>query len=107
MTEFLWYSGIPGRERCRFVRKKVFVEEQGFSEELEFDEIDVTAWHLSVVEHGVPVGAARLYGQNAVYHAGRICILPEYRKCGLGGQILSALEKKAIELGGQLSLIHI
>ena len=57
--EFYWIEGPAGRETCRFVRKKVFVEEQGFSEELEFDAVDESAWHLSAQDNGAPAAWGR------------------------------------------------
>lgn len=96
--EFLWERGISGREACRFVRKKVFVEEQGFSEALEFDDTDLSAWHLLVTEKERPIAAARLYEEGNEFHAGRICVLKKYRGAGLGGKILAELERKAAAL---------
>lgn len=97
--EIRWIYGLDGREACRFVRKKVFVEEQGFSEELEFDEMDVAAWHISIEENGRPLAAARLFEEeDGVWHAGRICVLEGHRG-GMGRRLMGELDKKAREFG--------
>ena len=97
---FRWIYGANGRDACHSVRKKVFVEEQAFTEALVFDGIDPIAWHLCVEEDGRVVGAARLFADsNGDYHCGRICTLPEYRGKGLGLWMMARLEEKAKELG--------
>lgn len=99
--DYLWIYSCAGQKRCEQVRKKVFIEEQHFSPELEFDDTDQTAWHLSVEESGRPIAAARLYqAADASFHCGRICILPQYRGGGLGVAIMEELGRKAVELGG-------
>lgn len=99
--EVKWIYGLDGREACRFVRETVFVKEQGFSEELEFDDADATSWHLSLEEDGQPVAAARLFRETEEdWHAGRICVLPE-RRGGMGARLLAELERKALEFGAK------
>lgn len=99
---FRWIYGLQGRNICNTVRKKVFVEEQQFSEDLEFDDVDFVAWHLSVEENGQPIAAARLFQEkDGTFHCGRICALPEWRGKGLGLQVMAALEEKAKELGAK------
>ena len=102
--EFHWLYGLPGRDACRFVREKVFVEEQGFSAESEFDAIDGSAWHLCGEEGGQPVAAARLFLDKGSWHAGRICVLP-FRRGGVGRELLRELEAKAVSLGARELLV--
>ncbi len=100
--KFLWVTEQNGFEGCRFVRKKVFVEEQGFREDSEFDETDHTAMHLLVTDEEKPVAAARLFPKGnaaGVWQLGRICVLKEYRGTGLGAAVLSEAEQKAKTLG--------
>ena len=42
------------------VRYQVFVEEQSVPEELEYDELDLSADHFLALLDGVPAGAGRL-----------------------------------------------
>lgn len=64
---------------CLQPRRKVFVAEQGFSEELEFDDIDQTAWHIVLTSRGKPVGTGRLFVRNpnrpSVFTIGRLAVL--------------------------------
>ena len=81
------------------IRKEVFVEEQGFKDE--FDDIDNESIHIVLFYNEVPVGTARVYKKDEeTYYAGRIAVLKEYRKKGLGRVIIENLEKAAKEAGG-------
>ena len=52
----------PGEEysQAAQVRLAVFVAEQGYPKDLEFDELDSGAWHLTLFDGASPVAAARL-----------------------------------------------
>lgn len=107
-----WFDKKSDAIDCFSIRKKVFVLEQGFSEELEFDDIDGLAYHLCVYDEELrPIAAARLFvspnspsGDNG-FHCGRICVLKEYRGGGMGKIIMAAMEQKARELVPMLSLV--
>ena len=59
--EFLFSKGLENAPLARDIRRKVFVLEQGFSEDLEFDSIDSKAWHVVMTSDGKPVGTGRLF----------------------------------------------
>ncbi|HDI6742297.1 TPA: GNAT family N-acetyltransferase, partial [Staphylococcus aureus] len=46
-------------EDCFYIRKKVFVEEQGVPEESEIDEYESESIHLIGYDNGQPVATAR------------------------------------------------
>ena len=74
--EFSWSMGKTDFEGSFFVRKKVFMEEQGFHDE--FDSTDETAWHLTVCQSGGPVAAARIFPEGeGSWHFGRICVMEQ------------------------------
>lgn len=82
-------------EKCFAVRKAVFVVEQAVPESLERDDQDATATHvLAQVVQGDPVavGAARLLvseeGGIKFGKIGRVCVLLEYRKRGIGRAVV-------------------
>ncbi|MEY8732294.1 GNAT family N-acetyltransferase [Peribacillus frigoritolerans] len=82
------------------IRKEVFVEEQGFPLELEFDEFDTLnalSEHILVYYNEKPVGTGRLRVVDGLGKLERICILEPYRKFGLGKIILKTLEEIAKE----------
>ncbi|MFE4076019.1 GNAT family N-acetyltransferase [Peribacillus sp. YIM B13477] len=90
------------------IRKEVFVEEQGFPLEFEFDEFDTLnalSEHILVYYNEKPVGTGRLRVVDGFGKLERICILEPYRKFGLGKIILKTLEEIAKEQGiNQLKL---
>jgi predicted GNAT family N-acyltransferase len=84
------------------IRKEVFVNEQGFALEFEFDEFDTLnalSEHILVYYNEKPVGTGRLRVVDGLGKLERICILEPYRKFGLGKIILKTLEEIAKEQG--------
>lgn len=78
------------------IRKEVFVEEQGFPLESEFDEFDTLnalSEHILVYYNEKPVGTGRLRVVDGLGKLERICILEPYRKFGLGKIIIKSLEE--------------
>jgi predicted GNAT family N-acyltransferase len=78
------------------IRKEVFVEEQDFPLESEFDEFDTLnalSEHILVYYNEKPVGTGRLRVVDGLGKLERICILEPYRKFGLGKIIIKKLEE--------------
>ena len=94
---FLWVTRPEEMAQCRAIRQRVFIEEQGFSRE--FDEIDETAWHLLFLDDEIPVGTARLFLYGGEWHAGRVCVLREYRGRGIGAFLMKECIQKAASMG--------
>ena len=99
---------------ARTVRDAVFVKEQGFSPEIEFDHYDKTAAHIVGYEHGIPVCTARIFVEDGArpgfYHIGRVCVQKAARGKGFGEKVMRETlfqAKKAgalgVELGAQLT----
>ncbi len=88
------------------LRKKVFVDEQGFCDE--FDEIDKRAIHFVLYENESPIATCRIFvGETKDnYILGRLCVLKEYRGQGFGGRILRAAEDKVKSLDGKRLRLH-
>lgn len=83
------------------VRIAVFVDEQGFSRELEIDDTDPVAHHVVLYREGRPVATGRLFPQeedNSVYVIGRVAVHKEHRG-GTGRQLMLLLEQEALLLG--------
>lgn len=89
-------AGLNGIPEAADIRRRVFVEEQGF--ENEFDEIDGRAVHAVLYIDGVAAATARLYGDDG-WHIGRVACLYEYRGKGLGAAVIGELERYAAERG--------
>ncbi len=99
--EFRWIYGTDKIDLCYHVRKIVFVDEQGFAGETEYDNFDQVSYHLEVMNNNEIVATARVFKEHetdTAYHCGRICILKEYRGTGLGLTIMEQIKLKAIEL---------
>ncbi len=75
---------------CRWLRRVVFIQEQGVSEADEVDDLDGTAIHLLAVEAGRPVGTARLMVLEDTGKIGRVCVLKDRRGLGLGAALVRA-----------------
>lgn len=48
--------------KCAYIRKAVFMEEQGFQQE--FDEIDDRAYHALILDGETPAAVGRLYTKD-------------------------------------------
>ncbi len=75
---------------CRWLRRVVFIEEQGVSEADEVDDLDDQAIHLLAQLDGQPVGSARLLVQGETGKVGRVCVLRTARGLGLGAALMRA-----------------
>lgn len=85
-----------------YVRKKVFIEEQGYKNE--FDQIDDNCKYVTVKMNGSPVATGRVYKNPDVSDSvifGRIAVLKEYRGFHIGKLVLESLENIAIEIGAK------
>ncbi len=79
---------------CRQLRRVVFIEEQGVSEDDEVDDQDDVAIHLLAFAGERPVGTARMLIKRETGKIGRVCVLSEARGTGLGAKlILACLEE--------------
>lgn len=85
---------------CLDLRRIVFIDEQGVSEEDELDAYDATATHLLAMDGDRPVGTARIVIKGRVGKIGRVCVLKSHRGAGLGaGLIMAALDILANDPG--------
>jgi predicted GNAT family N-acyltransferase len=99
------------RDAVFAVRYQVFVDEQSVPEELEYDELDLTADHFLALLDGVPAGAGRLVIIDSAPHAGlgpearatgipgRLAVGKAGRGLGLGKLLVHAIEQRATECG--------
>ncbi|MGN0765229.1 MAG: GNAT family N-acetyltransferase [Christensenellales bacterium] len=91
----------------RYIRHIVFEIEQGFQDK--FDDVD--GWADTIVFYdsdgsAIATGRVFLYDQdNSIYKLGRIAVVKQYRKHGLGAEVVKELEKIAIAQGARTLLI--
>lgn len=73
------------------IRIKVFVEEQKVPLALERDEADQTAQHFGIFLDSQMVGTGRLLIQEGIGRIGRLAVLKEFRKKGLGSRLIQGI----------------
>ena len=75
------------------VRQAVFVAEQGIPQELEWDQADAVCLHAVIFNaNGEAIATGRLLPDG---HIGRMAVLANQRRSGLGGRVLVALMEAA------------
>jgi predicted GNAT family N-acyltransferase len=89
------------------IRTKVFQEEQGVSAELEFDGWDTSATHFLAFVNGKAVGTARIreINENTV-KIERLAVLPDYRKQGIGKQLMRSALSTIAQQDKSLAIVH-
>jgi predicted GNAT family N-acyltransferase len=98
MVTFKYYDYLC--REAHDIRIEVFVEEQGFRNEI--DDNDDRAIHVVLFENGVPAATGRLFAKNKdTYIIGRVAVRKQYRNSGLGKKVVGRLEDRARELGGR------
>ena len=94
------------------IRERVFIDEQGISEAIERDGLDEIAWHLVAWDGAFACGTARVLGLDErhepippdgarVIKIGRMAVLPERRRHGIGRALLDAALELARERGAE------
>ncbi|MBQ8959887.1 MAG: GNAT family N-acetyltransferase [Ruminococcus sp.] len=96
------------RAGAYYVRIQAMARKYGITLEQEFDEHDAPDTRYIVILDGeFPVATSRLYpiDERSVM-LGRIVVLPEYRRRGLGSLCVSEAEKWAAELGYERAVLE-
>ena len=98
----------PEELRAAFdLRIRVFVHEQGVPAEEELDADDESATHAIAVSGDEVVGTGRLIRQDSGEgRIGRMAVEVFWRRSGVGGLILEALEEEARKQGMSAVLLH-
>lgn len=106
MIYTVWYESGEDYTPSRQVRETVFVEEQGYTLEEEFDEYDAICPHLVLFDAEMPVATGRLILlPDGTAKLGRIAVLKSHRGQHLGAQIVSSLLEKAKALGAKRAYV--
>lgn len=96
------FTSLP--DEAKQIRKTVFMQEQGFSEE--FDHIDAYARHVLCYADGVAVATCRYFHSGSEYVIGRLATLAPYRGNGIGAAVMRAAEDAIRSEGGTSVCIH-
>ena len=86
------------------LRTRVFINEQLVPPDLEWDGYDSDCWHvIARTEDNTCIGTARMLYDG---HIGRMAVLPEYRKKGVGSELLKSLHEIARAQGIHHVFLH-
>ena len=91
-------------EQAFFIRRTVFVDEQGVDQNLEYDNEEQSNHYLLVLT-GKPIATARWRETEKGIKLERFAVLPEFRNRGFGEIILDAVLKDVKPLG-KLIYLH-
>ena len=78
------------------IRKKVFVEEQKVPEDIEWDEFEYKATHALAYIQDKPAGTARWRKTQKGMKLERFAVLPEFRSCGVGKNLVYFILKELL-----------
>lgn len=85
------------------IRRRVFIEEQGVPEQLEWDGQDASARHVLARLSAQAVASGRLLNSGQI---GRMAVLPEWRQRGIGSAVLAELLDVARRAGLSEVFLH-
>lgn len=97
------------------IRRKVFIDEQGFVDEFDAIDEDPAMTHVTVYVDGELAGCARIFASDlepkleteaGTWVLGRLAVLPQFRKYGLGSTIMEACEAEARRRGARRMVLH-
>lgn len=88
----------------RAIRQQVFVEEQGIPADQEWDGQDEQSAHFLAYDlQGAPIATIRMLNNG---HIGRLAVLPDWRRQGVGSSLLLAAIELADEHGLDKVYLH-
>ena len=94
------------RAQAYAIRRRVFQDEQGVPAAEEFDADDERATHVLASAAGEPAGTGRVVFYPDHAKIGRMAVLREYRRHGVGRAIMTALTRIAVEHGVTRLVLH-
>ena len=104
----VWYAPGEDYPLSREIREEVFVREQEYPIELEFDEADENCWHLVLTDNEKAIATARLLKlSEGVFKPGRIAVLKEYRGKNIGAELLTLIIEKAKEMARKYDCLFV
>lgn len=106
MLKAVWLNGYQDLSDAYYIRRKVFIEEQGVPEEDEMDNKDSLAMHLVLYDDEKPAGTARVVIDKDKFVIGRIAVLKEKRGQKYGDFIVRLAIRKIFTSGGKTQYIY-
>jgi len=97
---------LAERKQAFDIRRRVFQDEQGVSADEEFDSDDDLATHVLATVDDIAVGTARIVFHPDYAKIGRMAVLKEWRRHGVGRALLNALLGIAGTHGAKNLVLH-
>lgn len=95
-------AGNEDLSEALWVRNEVFVKEQGFSAELDYDKYDQDAMHVVLYDDDQPVATGRMfYDWNGSWRIGRLAVLKEQRGKHLGDMLIRVMLDRLLSCGAK------
>lgn len=91
------------RSALQLIRNKVFIQEQGISQALEWDSQDLNCVHFIFQRGTHPVGSVRIIKGNKI---SRLAVIKEYRNQNIGSQLLECAERYIFEHEHKRSILE-
>lgn len=88
------------------IRTEVFCDEQRVPLELEMDEWDCSALHVLALDGTEAVGCGRIIFHGDQAHIGRVAVIKQYRRKGIGKTLMLALIEICINKKSQSIFLH-
>lgn len=100
MITSLWMKPGDDLKVALDIRAQVFQQELGLSQAEDQDALDAYSYHLVLLYNDVPAATGRIsYDGVGVAKLSRICVLPQFRRQGIGDGLVKVLDYKASQLG--------
>jgi len=101
-------------EKCKALRRIVFIEEQNVSQKLEVDGLDSDCAHVLATSGSVSVATARIKYQGCTAKIQRVCVLKHLRGKGVGAQLMKFILSELVrdknvstaQLGAQIQALQ-
>lgn len=96
------FDDLPNESK--FIRTIVFVDEQHFVDEFESNENK--AIHIVMYDEDKPIATSRIIYQDKhkCYVIGRFAVMKEYRKLGIGKELMKFTEDEIIKRFGHIQI---
>ena len=106
--EILRATTTAGQAGAYYVRIQAMARKHQIPLDVEFDEHDTPETkYVVAVDNYLPIATCRLYAiDDAKVMLGRIVVLPEYRRQGIGTRVVKEAETWARELGFLVAVVE-
>lgn len=107
MITSIWIRPGEDLSTALEIRKAVFQNELHWDRDMDQDQVDPYALHLVLCLNDVPVATGRIsYDGVGKAKLSRICVLPKYRRQGIGDGLVKVLDYKSSQMKMKYSVVE-